>query len=89
MCELCRQTFMVNARPPLLWQHVQAKHLGTDPLVCFPVHMQGFDPSDPKGEKKPVATAAAPVKPKKEKKDDGLDALLSAGLVGNKKKAAK
>lgn len=91
MCELCRQTFMVNAKPPLLWQHVVAKHPpGTDPAVCFPVHMKDFDPEDPKGEKKAAAAAAAavagPLKPKKVvKKDDALDALLDSGLKKGKK----
>jgi Zinc-binding len=92
MCELCRQTFMVNARPPLLWQHIVAKHPpGTDPAVCFPVHMKDFDPNDPKGEKKAseaaTAAAAAAVKPKKPvvKKDDALDSLLDAGLKKGKK----
>lgn len=92
MCVLCRQTFMVNSTPPLLWQHVVAKHPpGTDPKACFPEHMQDFDPEDPKGEKKAAALAAAaaaagPVKPKKiVKKDDALDALLDAGLKKPKK----
>lgn len=93
MCELCRQTFMVNARAPLLWQHVVAKHpAGTDPKACFPVHLKDFDPNDPEGKNKaPETTSAAPVKPKKiaVKKDDGLDALLSAGLEAGKKKSAK
>jgi len=82
---------MVNARPPLLYQHVVAKHpAGTDPAVCFPVQMKDFDPSDPKGEKKAAAEKAAgnaPVVPKKKapKKDDALDALLDAGVKPKKK----
>jgi Zinc-binding len=78
---------MVNARPPLLWQHIVAKHPpGTDPAVCFPVLMKDFDPNDPKGEKK-AADIAAAVKPKKPtvKKDDALDALLDSGLKKGKK----
>ena len=56
MCALCRQTFMVNARPPLLYQHIVAKHPElTDPKnfgQCFPSgELDGFDPNDPKGEK--------------------------------------
>jgi hypothetical protein len=51
--------------------------------------MKDFDPNDPKGEKKAAeaTTAAAAVKPKKPavKKDDGLDALLDAGLKKGKK----
>ena len=80
---------MVNAKPPLLWQHIVAKHPeGTDPKVCFPVHMKDFDPNDPKGEKKAAADAASGVvvKPKKVvKKDDNLDSLLDAGLKKGKK----
>lgn len=82
MCGICRQTFMSNARPPLLYQHVVAKHpAGTDPLTCFPTQLAGFDPNDPNGEKKP-ATSDGPPKPKKvvAKKVDPLDALLDAGL---------
>jgi len=91
MCELCRQTFMVNSKAPLLWQHVQAKHPpGTEPTACFPVQLKDFDPNDPTGEKKAKELAAAggagPPKPKKVvKKDAGLDALLDAGLAGTKK----
>lgn len=82
---------MVNARPPLLYQHVVAKHpAGTDPVACFPVQMKDFDPNDPKGEKKAKAaggsTTAKPVKKKAPKKDDGLDDLLNAGLTKGKKK---
>lgn len=88
-CELCLQTFMVNAKPPLLYQHVIAKHpAGTDPVACFPVHMKDFDPNDPKGEKKAAAEkAAGAAAPKKKavKKDDGLDTLLDAGLKTKKK----
>ena len=82
---------MVNARPPLLYQHVIAKHpAGTDPVACFPVQMKDFDPNDPKGEKKAAAAKAGggAVAPKKKapKKDDGLDALLDAGLSKKGKK---
>lgn len=92
MCVLCRQTFMANARPPLLYQHVVAKHpAGTELTVCFPDHLKDFDPNDPKGEKKGASQAAGPVKPKKtaKKKDADLDDLLSAGLSGGKKKGKK
>eukprot|EP00977_Amphora_coffeiformis_P011622 scaffold2791_cov154-Amphora_coffeaeformis.AAC.6 len=92
VCELCKQSFMVNARPPLLYQHVVARHpAGTDPKACFPIHMKDFDPNDPKGEKKAAAEKAAgkaaPVVPKKKapKKDDGLDLLLDAGVKPKKK----
>ena len=87
MCQLCRQTFMVNSRPPLLHQHIVAKHPEiTDPsqfTQCF-AELAGYDPSDPKGEK---AAAAAKAKGtvKKAKKTGGadLDDLLSAGLTGD------
>ena len=78
---------MVNARPPLLWQHVVAKHPpGTSPTACFPVQLKDFDPNDPKGEKKAAEPQAA-VKPKKtaKKADANLDALLDAGLKKGKK----
>ena len=90
MCELCRQTFMVNARPPLLYQHIVAKH--PDKLnaleECFPVELKGWDPNDPKGEKAAAAAKAAK-KPSKKKGGAGgadLDALLDAGLSKGKKK---
>lgn len=89
MCLLCRQTFMVNARPPLLHQHIVAKHPEiTDAsqfTQCFP-ELSGYDPSDPKGEKAAAAKAAA-AKPKKSKNknDAGLDDLLNAGLTKGKK----
>jgi hypothetical protein len=81
---------MSNARPPLLYQHVVAKHpAGTDPLQCFPVQLQGFDPSDPEGTKTAASssatgTATAPKPKPAKKKDDGLDALLDAGLKKKK-----
>lgn len=86
-CELCKQTFMISSRPPLLWQHVQAKHpAGTSPQACFPVLLKDFDPNDPLGLNKPAEpVAAAPVVKKKVvKKNDDLDALLDAGLSKKK-----
>ncbi|EEC51907.1 predicted protein [Phaeodactylum tricornutum CCAP 1055/1] len=80
ICELCKQTFMVNAL---------AKHpVGTSPSACFPVQLKDFDPSDPKGEKKlKEEPVAAIIKPKKVvKKDPGLDDLLNAGLTKSNKK---
>lgn len=83
---------MSNAKAPLLYQHVIAKHpAGTDFLACFPEQLKDFDPDDPKGEKKAAAAkagAGAP-KPKKagaKKKDADLDSLLDAGLSKGKKK---
>lgn len=77
---------MVNAKPPLLWQHVVAKHPGTAPTACFPIHLKDFDPNDPKGEKKAAEAKKNPVKKKVvKKKDDDLDALLDAGLAKKKK----
>ena len=95
MCLLCRQTFMVNSRPPLLHQHIVAKHPEiTDPadfVKCFPVELAGYDPNDPKGEKAAAAAKAKPAAKAKKaaKKDDDLAALLGAGLAGNKKKGKK
>lgn len=94
MCLICKQTFMVNSRPPLLYQHLVAKHpdMLDDPskwVQCLP-DLAGFDPDDPKGEKaaaKEKADADAKAKKEAKKKNDaGLDDLLNAGLsVGNKK----
>lgn len=80
---------MANARPPVLYQHVVAKHPpGTDPTACFPQQLKDFDPNDPKGEKKEITTSPTPVAKKPVKKvDANLDLLLDAGLTGNKKKA--
>jgi hypothetical protein len=85
MCQLCRQTFMVNARGPLLYQHVIAKHpAGTDPVQCFE-ELRGFDPNDPEGLKSAAPAGGAPKpKPAPKKKTDDLDLLLDAGL-GKKK----
>jgi hypothetical protein len=89
MCEICRQTFMANAKAPLLMQHVVARHAGTSPTACFPVQLKDFDPNDPKGEKKAAddKAKAAAEKKKKEAKAAaaGLDDLLNAGLGGKKK----
>jgi hypothetical protein len=88
MCNLCRQCFMINARPPLLYQHVLAKHdANTDPVSCF-AQLAGFDPNDPKGEKAAAAEKAKKLAAAKKKKAKanagGLDDLLSAGLKGGK-----
>lgn len=96
MCLICKQTFMVNARPPLLYQHIVAKHpdMVDDPakwVQCLP-DLAGFDPNDPKGEKAAAkAKEAAAAKAKKAKKKDNadLDDLLSAGLKSKKKKGKK
>ena len=90
-CKLCKQTFMVNAKPPVLYLHVTSKHpAGTDPVACFD-SLKGFDPNDPKGLNKPAAAAGGPVKPKKsKKKEENLEDLLDAGLnMGKKKKPGK
>lgn len=92
MCLLCRQTFMVNARPPVLYLHVTSKHEpGIDPATCFPA-LKDYDPDDPKGLKKAAAEkekAALKAKKAKKKNDAGLDDLLNAGLAGGKKKKGK
>lgn len=79
---------MVNVKAPQLYLHVTAKHASLkDPTECFD-QLAGFDPSDPKGLKKAAAApvSTGPVKPKKKKKDDGLEDLLSVGLSKGKKK---
>ena len=90
-----RDAFLTRiAGPPLLWQHVQAKHpAGTDPSACFPELLKDFDPNDPKGEKKAAADKAAAAEKakkaaakKKKAAADGLDDLLNAGLSKGKKK---
>ena len=92
MCAVCRQTFMVNARAPLLYKHIVAKHpdiIESGALTqCFPSgELDGFDPNDPKGEKAAAAAKAAPKKAAKKKNDLGdLDMLLDAGLSKGKKK---
>ena len=94
MCALCRQTFMVNARPPLLYQHIVAKHPeiveSNAYTQCF-AELAGFDPSDPKGEKAAAAAKTAASKKTAKKKGSGgglgdLDSLLDAGLKKGKKK---
>lgn len=76
-------------KPPLLYQHVVAKHEGSDPATCFP-SLRDFDPNDPKGEKAAAAEKAkkAAAAKKKKAKDNaaGLDDLLSAGLKKGKNK---
>ena len=89
ICGICKQNFMVNARPPVLYLHVTSKHdPGTDPVACFPI-LEGFDPNDPKGEKKAAAEKEAAAKKKKSAKKNNaadLDDLLNAGLTKGKKK---
>mmetsp|Transcript_82750 Transcript_82750/g.239426 ORF Transcript_82750/g.239426 Transcript_82750/m.239426 type:complete len:135 (+) Transcript_82750:100-504(+) len=92
MCALCRQTFMVNARPPLLYQHIVAKHPdileSKEYSQCFPSgELDGFDPNDPKGEKAAAAAKNGGGAKKTTKKNNNadLDALLDAGLKKGKK----
>lgn len=91
MCILCRQTFMVNSRPPMLYQHIVAKHpeITSNFAQCFP-ELADFDPNDPKGEKKAAAEKAAAATAKKKvakaKGNADLDSLLDAGLSKGKKK---
>ena len=95
VCLLCKQTFMVNARPPVLYLHVTSKHgHKTDPVSCFP-SLADFDPNDPKGEKaaakKKEEAAQAAAKKKKAAKKNNTNAfdLLDAGLAAGKKKKKK
>uniref|UniRef100_A0A7S4JVX6 At2g23090-like zinc-binding domain-containing protein n=1 Tax=Odontella aurita TaxID=265563 RepID=A0A7S4JVX6_9STRA len=85
MCQLCRQTFMVNAKLPVLYLHVTSKHEpGTLPASCF-VQLKDYDPNDPKGEKKAAKANAKPVSKKSKKKED-LSDLFDAGLSMGKTK---
>ena len=89
VCKLCRQTFMVNARPPMLYLHVTSKHAteALTPVNCFD-QLAGFDPQDPKGEKADKAAAAKKnnAAGSKKKKDTAVDLLgmLDAGLTKGK-----
>mmetsp|Transcript_6526 Transcript_6526/g.13869 ORF Transcript_6526/g.13869 Transcript_6526/m.13869 type:complete len:135 (-) Transcript_6526:393-797(-) len=91
-CTICLQTFMVNSRPPLLYQHVVAKHpdMLSDPTRCFS-ELVGYDPDDPKGEKAAAKAKLDAAKKKKKKVAGGgmddLDSMLNAGL--KKKKGKK
>lgn len=89
MCSICRQTFMVNAKPPLLLLHVTSKHPDiTDPGTCFP-SLKGYE----EGKDKEASSSAGggSVKPKKatKKKTEDLDSLLDAGLGKGKKSTKK
>lgn len=104
VCKLCKQTFMVNATPEILFQHVTTKHAkdSSEPSVCFD-KLADFDPLDPNGEKaakaasKEVAAAAEKKKlaaEKKKKAADGdifsqLDAGLKKGKGATKNKFGK
>mmetsp|Transcript_17998 Transcript_17998/g.23252 ORF Transcript_17998/g.23252 Transcript_17998/m.23252 type:complete len:141 (+) Transcript_17998:112-534(+) len=96
VCKMCRQTFMINARPPQLYLHVTTKHPAetATPIVCFD-QLADFDPEDPKGEKAAAAEAAATKKAAAAKKKkasaggDMLDGLLDAGLSKGKGKKNK
>jgi hypothetical protein len=89
VCKLCRQTFMVNAKPPMLYLHVTSKHPteGSNPATCFD-QLAGFDPLDPKGEKaeKEAAEKKKNATAGKKKKEAGGDLLgmLDAGLSKGK-----
>lgn len=92
ICGICKQNFMVNARPPVLYLHYTSKHEGQcQPVDCFP-QLADFDPEDPKGEKKAAAEAAkkkaAAAKKKKDAAGD-LGDLLDAGLSKGKKPKKK
>ena len=83
---------MINAKLPVLYLHVTSRHEpGTDPVACFPC-LAGFDPNDPKGEKKAAAEAqkkAAKKKSSKKSNNADLDSLLDAGLAKTKTKKKK
>jgi hypothetical protein len=95
VCKLCKQTFMINATPEILFTHVTNKHAGStsEPTACFD-KLAGFDPLDPNGEKaakdaRKEATALAEKKKaaadKKKKAADGdMFSQLDAGLAKGK-----
>jgi hypothetical protein len=90
-CIMCRQTFMVNAPPPVLHSHIVAKHPELTEqsqfTQCF-LELADFDVNDPKGEKAAAAAkVAAAAKPKKAASKGGanFDDLLNVGLTKGKK----
>lgn len=83
-CLVCLQTFMINAKDQLLFEHITARHdkLRCEPEKCFP-KLKGYDPA------KPAAAAPAAktiVKKPAARKNDQVNDLLAAGLAGAKKK---
>lgn len=86
-CGICRQTFMVNSRLPLLYLHVTAKHSPAEAAQCF-AQLAGYDPNSPEAEVKEDDEAAKKAAEAAKKKKEaaaaasGLDDLLSAGLGG-------
>jgi hypothetical protein len=100
VCKLCKQTFMVNATPEILYLHVTTKHSGNvpAPTACFD-KLADFDPSDPTGEiaAKAARADAAAVLAKKEaaaaKKKKAAEgdvfSMLDAGLSKGKGKKNK
>lgn len=96
MCVACRQTFMVNAKPSVLYLHVTAKHPteAANFKQFFPGALANFDPEDPDGIKAAAAAKKADeallARRKSSKKGgggDGLD-LLSAGLKKTSKRSS-
>lgn len=89
VCKLCRQTFMVNARPPMLYLHVTSKHPSEalTPVTCFD-QLAGFDHEDPKGEKADKAAAEkkknATAASKKKEAGGDLLGMLDVGLSKGK-----
>lgn len=79
-CDVCMQTFMINATNGVLYQHVLAKHdkLDKEPGKCF-ARLKDFDPN------KPVQVTAGKPQKKAPKKKDDVSALLAAGLNIKKK----
>jgi|Transcript_16928 hypothetical protein len=96
VCKICRQTFMINAKPPQLYLHVTTKHPteAATPVICFDT-LVDFDPEDPKGEKAAAAEAEKKKKAAEKKKKkaagggDSLLGLLDAGLSKGKGKKNK
>lgn len=95
MCAVCRQTFMVNAKPSVMYLHVTAKHPAeaANFKQFFPEALKDFDPEDPDGIKAAAEAKkadAARVARRKSSKKGGADELdlLSSGLKKTSKRAS-
>jgi hypothetical protein len=89
-CGICRQTFMVNSKLPLLYLHVTAKHSPEEAAQCFS-QLAGYDPNNPDGAQTGGSSDAAKKAEAAKKKKAaasaaGLDDLLNAGLTKTTKR---
>lgn len=83
-CLVCLQTFMINAKNELLFEHITARHdkMVREPEKCFP-KLKGYDPTKPAIA---VPVAKTIVKKPAARKNDEVNDLLAAGLAGARKK---